>query len=322
MNFSKILRAVFTVITLFIFTGVTGFTDAQARKHPSKNASVNKEKAKKYRRSRAHNKSSRNRRLTRSKKKAIRSKRKLARSKKRLSKSRAHKKYSRRHRVARNKSKRRSRSRKARFNNKTKYRVSAGKRNRRLRHSIFKQSFKSGSIIVSFGDRKLYYFTSAKKVVVYPIGVPRKGFEWKGKTHVSWKTVNPRWTPTKRMREENPKLPEYVEGGTKANPLGVRALYLGKSEYRIHGTNVPWTIGKARSSGCIRMHNSHVIDLYNRVKPKAPVLITWTKYAKSSNKYASTRLKRKHSKRRLRKKRSRKLNKRKLSSKRKRKRRS
>ncbi len=182
----------------------------------------------------------------------------------------------------------------------------SGKKYSTSRHAIFKQGYKPGTVIVSFGDRKLYYIKGHKKVIVYPIGIPRKGFEWKGKTYVSWKTKNPRWTPTKRMREENPDLPEYVEGGTKANPLGIRALYLGKSEYRIHGTNVPWTIGKARSSGCIRMHNAHVIDLYNRVKTKAPVIITWKRFSKKPSRIVR---KKKRSRKKLRKRRASRKNK-------------
>ncbi len=195
----------------------------------------------------------------------------------------------------------------------------AKKKSGSSRHAIFKQGYKPGTVIVSFGDRKLYYISKAKRVIVYPIGIPRKGFEWKGTTHVSWKTKNPRWTPTKRMREENPDLPEYVEGGTKANPLGVRALYLGKSEYRIHGTNVPWTIGKARSSGCIRMHNAHVIDLYNRVKAKASVVITWKKFSKRSRVASRKKSRSKRSKLRSRKQKARKQRKRRASSRRKKK---
>ncbi len=80
------------------------------------------------------------------------------------------------------------------------------------------------------------------------------------------------------MRKENPKLPISVPGGHPRNPLGVRALYLGSTMYRIHGTDAPWTIGKAVSKGCIRMHNSHVVELYNRVRVGTRVTVTWSSY--------------------------------------------
>jgi lipoprotein-anchoring transpeptidase ErfK/SrfK len=81
------------------------------------------------------------------------------------------------------------------------------------------------------------------------------------------------------MRRENPKLPGFVPGGHPRNPLGVRALYLGSSLYRIHGTDAPWTIGQNVSKGCIRMHNSHVVELYEKVRVGAKVTATWKRYS-------------------------------------------
>ena len=92
----------------------------------------------------------------------------------------------------------------------------------------------------------------------YPIAVPREKSRWQGTTFVSDKRINPAWTPTPEMRRENPTLPNWVPGGHPMNPLGNRAIYLGSSAYRIHGTDAPWTIGQAVSKGCVRMHNDDV----------------------------------------------------------------
>ncbi len=133
-------------------------------------------------------------------------------------------------------------------------------------------------IIVSFGDRKLYWITKKGEAISYPIAVPRVQSRWQGITSVSSKRVNPAWTPTPEMRRENPRLPMWVPGGHPMNPLGVRALYLGASSYRIHGTDAPWTIGTAASKGCIRMFNEDVLDLYQRVPVGTKVTVTWKNF--------------------------------------------
>jgi L,D-transpeptidase catalytic domain len=112
----------------------------------------------------------------------------------------------------------------------------------------------------------------------YPIAIPREQSRWQGVTSVSDKRVNPSWTPTPTMVAENPRLPRWVPGGHPMNPLGVRALYLGSSTYRIHGTDAPWTIGTAVSKGCIRMYNQDVLDLYPRVPLGTKVTVTWDRY--------------------------------------------
>ena len=104
-----------------------------------------------------------------------------------------------------------------------------------------------GQIFVSFTDRKLYLVTRPGEALSYPIATPREQSRWQGATSVTDKRVNPSWTPTPTMRAENPRLPMWVPGGHPMNPLGVRALYLGSSFYRIHGTDAPWTIGSARA---------------------------------------------------------------------------
>lgn len=136
-----------------------------------------------------------------------------------------------------------------------------------------------GTVVVSFGDRKLYYINEPGRALAYPIAVPREQDRWQGKSTITDKRENPSWTPTPTMIAENPKLPRWVPGGHPLNPLGNKALYLGSSLYRIHGTDAPWTIGSAVSKGCIRMYNQDVADLYPRVKLGTGVLVTWDKFS-------------------------------------------
>jgi hypothetical protein len=143
----------------------------------------------------------------------------------------------------------------------------------------FSPQFGKGQIVVSFGDRRLYYVTKPGEAISYPIAIPREQSRWQGTTSVSDKRVNPSWTPTPTMIAENPRLPRWVPGGHPMNPLGVRALYLGSSTYRIHGTDAPWTIGSAVSKGCIRMYNQDVLDLYPRASVGAKVLVTWQHFS-------------------------------------------
>ncbi|MEO0618336.1 MAG: L,D-transpeptidase [Pseudomonadota bacterium] len=143
----------------------------------------------------------------------------------------------------------------------------------------FPQKYSPGQIIVSFGDRRLYHVFAKGRATSYPIAVPRERSRWQGVLRVSRKAENPTWTPTPLMRKENPNLPAFVKGGDKRNPLGVRALYLGSTMYRIHGTDAPHTIGKNVSKGCVRMHNKHVLALYDKIKVGTKVTATWSKYA-------------------------------------------
>jgi lipoprotein-anchoring transpeptidase ErfK/SrfK len=142
----------------------------------------------------------------------------------------------------------------------------------------FHPSHAPGQIIVSFGDKRLYFVHRRGEAISYPIAIPRDKSRWQGVTSVSDKRVNPGWTPTPEMRRENPRLPAHVPGGHPQNPLGVRALYLGSSMYRIHGTDAPWTIGEAVSKGCIRLYNEDVLDLYPRVPVGTRVTVTWRRY--------------------------------------------
>lgn len=142
----------------------------------------------------------------------------------------------------------------------------------------FSQQYKPGQIIVSFGDRRLYLVTKPGQAISYPIAVPREQSRWEGVTAISQKRENPAWTPTPDMIKENPRLPSWVPGGHPMNPLGVRAMYLGSSTYRIHGTDAPWTIGQAVSKGCIRMFNEDVLDLYPRTPVGTRVTVTWQRF--------------------------------------------
>lgn len=138
----------------------------------------------------------------------------------------------------------------------------------------FTKKYARGTIIVSFADRRLYYVHRTGGALSYPIGVPSGRATWAGTLRVSRKAVNPGWTPTASMRRENPKLPGHVKGGDPRNPLGVRALYLGNTLYRIHGTDAPWTVGQNVTHGCIRLYNNDVIDLYKRARIGTKVIVT------------------------------------------------
>jgi len=129
-----------------------------------------------------------------------------------------------------------------------------------------------GTIIIHTPDRFLYLIEGHGRAIRYGIGVGRPGFAWAGVKQVSMKREWPDWTPPEEMIRRRPDLPRYMAGGPE-NPLGARALYLGSSLYRIHGSNEPWTIGTQVSSGCIRMRNEDVIDLYERVKVGAKVVV-------------------------------------------------
>lgn len=131
---------------------------------------------------------------------------------------------------------------------------------------------RSGTIVIDSGAHYLYFVLGDGRALRYGIGVARDGFEWSGTHRVSRKAEWPGWTPPAEMRKRQPGLPAHMEGGPN-NPLGARALYLGSTLYRIHGTNEPWSIGQNVSSGCIRMTNEDVIDLYGRVQLNTKVVV-------------------------------------------------
>ena len=130
----------------------------------------------------------------------------------------------------------------------------------------------AGTIVIDTPSKFLYLVQGDGTALRYGVGVGKPGFTWAGVKTVSMKKEWPSWTPPAEMLKRRPDLPRFMEGGPE-NPLGARALYLGSSLYRIHGSNEPWTIGTNVSSGCIRMRNEDVIDLYNRVKVGARVVV-------------------------------------------------
>ena len=133
-------------------------------------------------------------------------------------------------------------------------------------------SMAPGSILIDTKQNLLFFILSNGKAVKYHVATAKKGFEWSGTNKVSFKTEWPEWRPPVEMLARRPELPAYMAGGPK-NPLGARAIYLGDTMYRIHGTNEPSSIGKAASSGCIRMLNEDVSELYQFVKQGATVTV-------------------------------------------------
>ena len=129
-----------------------------------------------------------------------------------------------------------------------------------------------GTIIIDTGNTVLYYVLGGGRAIRYGVGVGRQGFTWSGVQTISRKAEWPDWYPPSEMIARQPYLPRFVAGGP-GNPLGARAMYLGSSEYRIHGTNDPTTIGKFVSSGCIRLTNEDVSDLYSRVDVGTKVVV-------------------------------------------------
>ena len=129
-----------------------------------------------------------------------------------------------------------------------------------------------GTIIINTGERRLYLVLGNGQAIRYGIGVGRVGFTWAGVTRVSAKKEWPAWTPPSQMLRRRPDLPRHMKGGPD-NPLGARAMYLGSTLFRIHGSNEPETIGQAVSSGCFRLTNEDVVDLYGRVRIGSKVIV-------------------------------------------------
>jgi lipoprotein-anchoring transpeptidase ErfK/SrfK len=136
----------------------------------------------------------------------------------------------------------------------------------------YQSHYAPGTVVISTRERRLYYILPNGQAVRYGVGVGRPGFAWSGVKTVSMKREWPDWTPPSQMLRRRPDLPRHMAGGI-GNPLGARAMYLGGTLYRIHGSNEPETIGTAVSSGCIRMTNEDVTDLYGRVSVGTKVVV-------------------------------------------------
>jgi lipoprotein-anchoring transpeptidase ErfK/SrfK len=156
--------------------------------------------------------------------------------------------------------------------------VELGPGGRSMRNPVPRETVKyegpysENTIVVSTSERRLYFVLPDGKALKYGIGVGRDGFTWSGTNRISRMEEWPGWTPPPAMRRRRPDLPAHMDGGPN-NPLGARALYIGSTLYRIHGSNEPWSIGQAVSSGCIRMFNDDVIHLYGQVKVGMKVVV-------------------------------------------------
>ncbi len=137
---------------------------------------------------------------------------------------------------------------------------------------FFRTTEPPGTIVVNTSERFLYLVQPNNRAIRYGIGVGREGFQWYGLKRIERKAEWPDWTPPPEMIERQPYLPRFMAGGP-GNPMGARALYIGGTVYRIHGTNQPWTIGSAVSSGCFRLTNPDVSDLYERVPVGTRVVV-------------------------------------------------
>ncbi|CAN7687659.1 L,D-transpeptidase [Bradyrhizobium sp. LjRoot220] len=136
----------------------------------------------------------------------------------------------------------------------------------------FAGNYAPGTIYINTAERRLYLVVGNGQALRYGIGVGRDGFRWSGTHRITAKKEWPSWTPPSQMLARRPDLPRHMKGGID-NPLGARAMYLGSTLYRIHGSNEPETIGQAVSSGCFRMTNDDVTDLYSRVSVGTPVIV-------------------------------------------------
>jgi lipoprotein-anchoring transpeptidase ErfK/SrfK len=137
---------------------------------------------------------------------------------------------------------------------------------------LYRTTEAPGTIIVSTAERHLYLIQPGGRAIRYGIGVGRDGFQWQGLLNITKKAEWPDWTPPPEMIARQPYLPRFMAGGP-GNPLGARAMHLGTTVYRIHGTNQPWTIGTKISSGCFRLVNVDVADLYDRVPVGTKVVV-------------------------------------------------
>jgi lipoprotein-anchoring transpeptidase ErfK/SrfK len=131
-----------------------------------------------------------------------------------------------------------------------------------------------GTIVVRTNERRLYLVVDGQHALRYPVGVGKAGKQWAGTSHIDGKYVQPAWSPPAEVRRDKPSLPDVIPGGTPQNPMGVAAMTLAGTEYAIHGTNMPGSIGGFVSYGCIRMYNQDITDLFGRVSVGTTVVVT------------------------------------------------
>jgi lipoprotein-anchoring transpeptidase ErfK/SrfK len=134
--------------------------------------------------------------------------------------------------------------------------------------------YAAGTIVVKTNERRLYLVVDSQHALRYPVGVGKAGKQWQGTSHIDGKYVKPAWSPPAEVKHDKPFLPDVIPGGTPQNPMGVAAMTLAGTEYAIHGTNMPGSIGGFVSYGCIRMYNQDISDLFDRVSVGTTVVVT------------------------------------------------
>ena len=137
----------------------------------------------------------------------------------------------------------------------------------------YDSKYAPGTIVINTTERRLYLVQGGGSALRWGIGVGRAGFQWKGTHKITAKKENPDWTPPPEMIARQKDVPRHMKGGDPDNPLGTHAMYLGSTLYRIHGSNDPDSVGEAESSGCFRMRNEDIADLYNRVPVGTTVIV-------------------------------------------------
>jgi lipoprotein-anchoring transpeptidase ErfK/SrfK len=134
--------------------------------------------------------------------------------------------------------------------------------------------YAAGTIVVKTNERRLYLVVDSQHALRYPVGVGKAGKQWAGTSHIDGKYLQPAWSPPAEVKHDKPSLPDVIPGGTPQNPMGVAAMTLAGTEYAIHGTNMPGSIGGFVSYGCIRMYNQDITDLFVRVGVGTTVVVT------------------------------------------------
>jgi lipoprotein-anchoring transpeptidase ErfK/SrfK len=152
--------------------------------------------------------------------------------------------------------------------------IDTAERPAQAQSSVAFSGYPVGTIVVRTHQRRLYYVVGPDRAISYPVGVGKAGMQWAGTSSITGKYLRPAWSPPADIKRANPRLPNVIEGGSPRNPMGAAALTLSGGEYAIHGTNTPGSIGGFVSHGCIRMHNSHVLELYSRVSVGTQVVVT------------------------------------------------
>ena len=138
----------------------------------------------------------------------------------------------------------------------------------------FNGGYSAGTVVVKTNERRLYFVIGDGRAIRYPVGVGKAGKQWAGTSRIDGKYVKPAWSPPSDVKRDNPRLPDVIPGGSPRNPMGVAAMTLSGGEYAIHGTNVPGSVGGFVSYGCIRMLNSDISDLYQRVSVGTTVVVS------------------------------------------------